>query len=151
MEEIDNVIYLFRMPQPKIVPISDRRYTLVEDYHVNVVTSDSRRCMIHIDAGFENDGASVPRFLWWFLRPDGLHRGAALVHDFLYDKGGMLDDHEFMEWHQCEDSWVHKPEFFRKSSADLIFRDMMINSGINKSRAEIAYQMVKIFGKGNYD
>ncbi len=38
--------------------------------------------------GFIFDGASVPRFLWWFLSPTGLLLIPSLVHDNGYKYGG---------------------------------------------------------------
>lgn len=41
---------------------------------------------IRLPAGFMSDGASVPRFLWWFLPPWGdVSTVAALIHDFACD------------------------------------------------------------------
>lgn len=48
-----------------------------------------KTCQILVKAGTLNDGASVPRILWSIVRPDGLIRGAALVHDVLFESRGM--------------------------------------------------------------
>lgn len=41
---------------------------------------------ITLPAGFMSDGATVPRFLWWFLPPWGDRSTvAALIHDFACD------------------------------------------------------------------
>ena len=37
-----------------------------------------------IPAGFESDGASTPRWLWWLVPPHGLYLAAALLHDRRY-------------------------------------------------------------------
>jgi hypothetical protein len=38
-------------------------------------------------AGFETDGASVPRLLWWLFPPIGRYLLAALVHDHALEDG----------------------------------------------------------------
>ena len=38
-------------------------------------------------AGFQFDGASVPRWLWWLWPPMGRYALAALIHDWLYAHG----------------------------------------------------------------
>jgi hypothetical protein len=38
----------------------------------------------NIPAGFQFDGASIPRLLWWWVRPAGLAFEAACVHDYHY-------------------------------------------------------------------
>ena len=39
--------------------------------------------VIEVPQGFETDGASVPRFLWWLLPAWGTYSRAAVVHDYL--------------------------------------------------------------------
>src|SRR5690606_37335397 len=55
---------------------------------------------ITVPAGFEHDGASVPRLLWTLsgAAPDGLHRAAALVHDFNYRHRGRLPRGSFQHY-----------------------------------------------------
>ena len=36
-------------------------------------------------AGYETDGASVPRAVWWLLPPFGSYREAAVIHDYLFE------------------------------------------------------------------
>ncbi len=57
-----------------------RKYVLLED----ILFKLSDDTYITIEAGFEWDLSSVPRFLWWLLPPDGDWEIAALIHDFLY-------------------------------------------------------------------
>lgn len=49
---------------------------------------DSRGVLWEVPAGFECDGASIPRPLWPLIGGplDGLHRDGALIHDWLYFK-----------------------------------------------------------------
>jgi hypothetical protein len=39
--------------------------------------------IIDVPAGFETDGASVPRMFWWLLPTWGSYSRAAAVHDFI--------------------------------------------------------------------
>lgn len=87
---------------------------------------------LHIPAGFESDGASVPRFFWRAVFPPGdpkaLH--AAFVHDYIYR--------------------TH-PEGWTKEAADKIFRHLLIGGGVEKWRAELAYLGVKLFGGSSWE
>ena len=56
-------------------------YRLAEP--VDYVTSVLPYPLIHIPAGFESDGASVPRLFWPWFPPSGPYTGAAIVHDWL--------------------------------------------------------------------
>lgn len=51
------------------------------------VTWVNSEIAVTIPAGYMSDGASVPRFLWWFLPPWGDRATfAALLHDYLLDR-----------------------------------------------------------------
>jgi hypothetical protein len=47
--------------------------------------SDFTPWPIEIPAGYESDGASVPRLFWRLFPPSGPWTGAAIVHDWLCD------------------------------------------------------------------
>jgi len=64
---------------------------------------------VKIPKGFEFDGSSVPRFLWWIFPSYGNFFFAALLHDYLYQTQYMhkdlgyqiaqeLADIEMLEW-----------------------------------------------------
>ena len=62
-----------------------------------------------IPAGFMSDGASVPRFLWWFLPPWGDRATfAALLHDYLlnrlqgFEPGGPI----LLTRKECDDQFL---------------------------------------------
>jgi hypothetical protein len=44
----------------------------------------SFRVVCRVPRGFKSDLATIPRFLWPVLPPDGDYQEAAVVHDFLY-------------------------------------------------------------------
>ena len=47
---------------------------------------------VDVPAGFEFDGASVPRLFWWLLPPlSGESAEAAALHDYLYTHRGHVE------------------------------------------------------------
>lgn len=48
------------------------------------LTWEAEAGTIEIPAGFETDGASVPRFLWPFFPLTGRYLRAAVLHDYLW-------------------------------------------------------------------
>lgn len=93
-------------------------------YYVGKLNSDDK---IEVPAGFQTDFASIPKNIHWLLHPVGPYGKAAVLHDYLYDKGLRT-----------------------KAEADLIFLEAM---GVLKVPKYIRYAMyyaVKYFGKGNF-
>lgn len=82
-----------------------------------------------VKKGFVYDGASVPRIVWTFMPPDGLHREGALIHDWCYVHHGVL-----------------KNITITKEDSDKLFYEYMIEDGVGKYRAWIAYKAVSLFG-----
>jgi len=82
---------------------------------------------LEIPAGFKSDGASVPRLFWRAVFPPGDTHAlyAAFVHDYIYR--------------------TH-PVGWTKSLADRLFRVLLIEGGIPRRRAWMAYFGVKFFG-----
>lgn len=80
-----------------------------------------------VPAGFETDGASIPRWLWLVCgHPLQAPRVvAAIVHDFLYG---------------CGD-----PEATR-ADADDLYRDMQIALGVSRRRAYVEWIALRLFG-----
>lgn len=81
------------------------------------------------------DGASVPRPVWWFMPPDGLHRPAALIHDVNTKRKGLQLDGTRITRHQANE----------------LFLAMMIEAGVEKWRAEIAYRGVEVGGATSWN
>ena len=46
---------------------------------------------VEVPTGFVTDFASVPRPLWWWIAPWGRHGRAAIVHDYLYQRGLVVE------------------------------------------------------------
>jgi hypothetical protein len=81
-----------------------------------------------IPALFRYDGASVPRLLWTIIgvTPDGLHRAATLIHDYLY-----------ME----RDLHGHS-----RKEVDLLFYNQMIELGMPRRKAKIMHRGLVLAG-----
>ena len=80
-----------------------------------------------VPAGFETDGASIPRWLWPVCgHPLQAPRViAAVVHDYLYGGGD--------------------PEATR-ADADDLYRDMQLALGIPRRRAYLEWVVLRLFG-----
>ena len=93
-------------------------FTLLEDLHWGGIT---------VPAGFESDGASVPRFFWRAVFPPGDSQAlrAAILHDWIYR--------------------TH-PDGWTRSAADNLFYKVLTADGVPKARARLAYCGVRLFG-----
>lgn len=99
------------------------------DYYVGSLQSG---VWVEVPLGFETDGASVPKVLWWILPPFGKYGQAAVVHDKLYRDGILLVD--------------GKPVRVTRAKADAIFLEAM---GVLKVSPVVRYPMywaVRLFG-----
>ncbi len=88
---------------------------------------------VTVPAGFESDGASVPRFFWRAVFPPGDAHAlrAAFVHDWLYRNGSRAE-----EWSGL--------------AADRLFYRLLLEDGVPPLRAWMAYSGVRLFGKRNW-
>ena len=86
---------------------------------------------VTVPAGFQSDGCSVPEFLWDTVSPqiDPRTLRAAIVHDYLY--------------RNALPGWTRK-------EADELFYDFMVEDGMSKFKAGIAYYGVRWFGSTNW-
>ena len=93
-------------------------YTLREDLYYKGLT---------VPAGFSSDGASVPRFFWRIVFPPGDQRAirAAFLHDWIYR--------------------TH-PAGWSREAADGLFLNVLLEDGVPKSSAYLAYWGVRLFG-----
>lgn len=91
--------------------------------------------IITVPTGFISDFASVPRFLWDLYPPEGRWDWAAVVHDYLYENGGVIPG---------------STKVYTKLEADQIFRDGMQRQGVGPVTRNIMYIMVRKFGRGNF-
>ena len=80
-----------------------------------------------VDKGFTSNGANIPRCLWWYMSPAGRLFEASIIHDYLYDEAVGT-----------------------KRAADNVFYRVAIDFNVSKFKANLSYNYVKMFGKGNY-
>ena len=134
-----------KLEQPDIRPISDTHYRLEQDYEYTWFWRQHYNAL-KIPAGFVADGASVPRIAWTLsgLRPDGLLRAAALLHDAHYRYKGRLPEgwHTYIEY----DEWQPVMTEWRRKEADQLFLQVMKQAGMKAWRAKMAYYAVRSFG-----
>jgi len=87
---------------------------------------------IEIPAGYETDGASVPRLFYNILGRFTIALPAALVHDCRYDP-------------PPNDRGV-KYRWLTRKQADQEFYENLRKCGVNIARAQAAYRAVRLFG-----
>lgn len=84
---------------------------------------------VTIEAGYLCDGATTPRWLWWFLPPWGdISTRAAILHDYIC---GLLDEGRPVAG--CE----------TRANCDREFHHALLALGVSAWRAAIAYAGVR--------
>lgn len=115
--------------QPDVRPIKERGkiYRLWESYTYENIS---------IPEGFLYDGASVPLLIGALIgfSPDGIHRAAALVHDWIYANKG---------WVPLTDGKMRK---FSRKDTDKIFLKILKECGVMHWHVALIYPVVRIFG-----
>lgn len=94
---------------------------------------------ITVPAGFVTDLASVPRWAWIIVPPDGPWVKAAIIHDYLYATGGTG------KWKRQAAS-ITRPEPYSRLEADRILREGMENRGVGAFARGLIYAAVRIGG-----
>lgn len=79
-----------------------RKWKLEEDWEFQLQENDGDPVTIVIPAGFEFDGASIPKPLWAVLSPVGLLLIPGLIHDYGYRNDQLLrvDDNGISPYRQ---------------------------------------------------
>jgi hypothetical protein len=133
------------LAQPDITPIRGDLYKLDAQYVYTWKHQGAER-RITVPLGFEYDGASIPRILWTLVNitPDGLHRAAALIHDWIYRNRGNLGD-SYQKF--LEDSWKTIPNGkWERIHADRMFARLLREAEVPKFRRRIMYLAVRLLG-----
>jgi len=136
--------------QPLMVPTGESEYTLVEDYSYTWVAMGNdgkiKEQVMVVPKYHKSDGASVPRFLWSItgIRPDGLNRAAALIHDFIYENKGVMpkQSHFVIK----KDRWVEADHKWTRKEADRIFCRLLRQAGVGKVKRRMAFIAVRVGG-----
>lgn len=96
---------------------------------------------ITVPKGFVTDLASIPRWAWNILPPDGPWAKAAVIHDFLYytHGTGVWDRHP---------STLTRSQPYTRAEADWILRDAMRDRCVGVTSRNIIYMAVRAGGGG---
>ena len=100
---------------------------MAHEMRIKIEVAGEPAINITIPAGFEHDFASIPDGVPKWVADKQDARYAAIVHDYLYHHG------------------IRSKEF-----ADLVFLQIMKQTGVPKWRRQAMYLAVKMFGKGAY-
>ena len=121
--------YMYR--RPVSVPVHGGKLRrLVEDFIIYEVNSEGIVIRtLTIKAGFEWDGASIPRWYWWRYQPhDTMCEVASLVHDYLYKYG-----------------------IGTREEADVLFRRLMLCEANGAWKSGVMYAGVRVGGYKGWD
>lgn len=89
--------------------------------------------VVTVPIGFEFDGASVPRVMWWLFPPFGRYREAAAIHDYLYVEQKI------------------RGEFISRDLADLNLLWGMEDLGVAWWKRQMIYRAVRLGGWVSYN
>ena len=119
---------------------SMRRWVVLDNWYFTL--EDGTEIVLH--KGFEFDGASVPRPLWFFLSPTGLLLIPGLLHDYGYKYNQL--------WQKDSNGQIvaYKKDATREEWDELFWK---VGQQINGLAVidYIAYLGVKYFGKGAWN
>lgn len=98
---------------------------------------------ITVPPGFVTDLASIPRWAWTILPPDGPWVKGAVIHDFLYATSGTGI------WKTYTDGRT-RPDGYTRAEADGILRDALANRSVGVLRRNIIWAACRVGGAGGW-
>ena len=110
--------------------LSTRNWKITKDFHYNINGED-----YVIPAGFQFDGASIPKFLRTFFSPVGVLLIGGLIHDYAYKYKTLLEKNKKKTMGELT-----------QKRADEIFRDININVNGFYSMNYLAYWSLRLGG-----
>lgn len=114
--------------------LSNGNYLVVKPYCVQLKSGD----LIHIDSGYQTNGADIPRLFWRLYPPySPEYMPAVVIHDFLCDKA--ID--EYANKADLQDKFLY---------ADNAFREILERLNISKSKVKVFYNAVRLWHKVRY-
>ena len=137
LENIESLLKLGLIKVNMVYPISKSSHFRL-DNNLSVKLSNGNKVIIN--KGFEFDGSSSPRFLWWLVPSYGDFFFAAVIHDYLYQTKYMSVD--------------LGSEFARKfADKEMRIWSVLLNSKTigKKLDNHLRYYAVKWFGKRVYN
>lgn len=139
--------------QPNIIPIGSRLYVLADTWTYRWYPKETLdvESLITVPEGFVYDGASIPRITWslFGVTPDGVHRAAALVHDWIYTFDGDLPPGSVMRKITMADGSIKVLDTIDKwtrKDADRFFKKMLLETDMKRWKVECMYNAVRWFG-----
>lgn len=119
------------------------RWRLLAPLSYLVGVGDAARCIV-VPAGFETDFASIPRPFRWAFAPDSPTAArAAVLHDFLYSRGGCVSATGFGLPGPVE------LRLTRRACDSLLYSGMRFD-GAGHAVASLFYVAVRIGGAPNW-
>lgn len=140
------------MNKAHVVPINDKEYYLLQEFsHEWSWGHDSFKVIVPEE--FITDLASIPKPFWSLLglKPDGLYRDAAIVHDYLYAFRGLPPKNRLKTLKVSIDggaSFVGATSPLSRKECDKIFLEMMEGAGVDGWKAKVMHRAVRLFGEG---
>ena len=110
--------------------LSTRNWEITKDWHYNIDGKD-----YVIPAGFQFDGASIPKFLRTFFSPVGVLLVGGLVHDYAYKYTTLLEKNK-----------KNTMGTLTQKRADEIFRDINCNVNGFYAMNYLAYYSLRLGG-----
>lgn len=98
---------------------------------------------ITVPAGFVTDLASIPRWAWVLLPPDGPWVKGAIIHDFLYATGGTG------VWKRHPPG-ITRAQPYSRAEADRILRQAIHNRGVGVIKRNIIWAAVRVGGRAGW-
>ena len=108
----------------KLKRVKNHAWKVIGGFSIHI---DRTNESIVIPNNFKTDLASIPRIAYTLFPRSDDYDLAATVHDYLYSIGK-----------------------YPRKTCDLIFRDILLFSGVSKSRRNKMYWAVRLFGAKHY-
>jgi len=122
----------------KLEYVDGRTWKVDAPFRYDVGAEDSGESIV-VPAGTLTDFASIPRFFWRLLPPTGEYGKAAVIHDWLYQNLGIIQQH------LAYDVSPRLREYTRKQCDD-IFLDAMSVLGVPAWKKRAMHGAVRAFG-----
>lgn len=112
-----------------------RKWELIEPllYETEVIFGNSDYpCILEVPKGYVTDSYSIPFWLWPIVWPNDYEMHPAVLHDYLYECGGLLPN----------------GLIYTKADADDILREAMKSVGLGWYRRNIRWLGVRVNWRG---
>lgn len=151
------------LEQPRLLEVSKGEYVLEEEY-----LYDWQKgywiFQLAVPKFFGTDIASIPKRLRWTgFRADGLHRAAAILHDFLYYHKGKVPNTGVGGFYRLgkvldkegftftEDNFTDSITTWSRKQVDELFLKVMKEAGVKWYKRKTMYWAVRMFGQSHWD